>query len=391
MLNNEKTSERVKLAFVMFTNLKVGAGTETTLFNYIKFVPKELFDLTVIQTDYSEKSRLSQEYVSQRLKGIRVVEWSDFKNKFKFLQDSRIGEIFLRTVIEPVLMSLTYHFVYKKLAKDFIEYDIIYLYSNQFSKFFRKSKALVIGTSHTGLSNDRGILNRINTRLIQERLLYPRIDGYHLFPYHALQINLFKTRHNFILSNGVDTTLYHLSNTKDTSMKLKFLFVGRLEICKGIIRLLNAWKNMQSRNDVELHIVGDGSLGGFVSSKSIGNVIYHGKVELLRLAELYRSCDVLIHPSQCDTLTLVVLEAASSGLYILESDWLKGTYDDLEENGFLEYIDVSVDGISQKIDQCASNIDIIRAKKAKISQYVIENYDWEKISSALFDKLKKML
>ena len=388
--NNRSTPKKIKLAFILFTNLRVGAGTETTLFNYINSAPNDLFDVTVVQTDYIENPRLSQEYVREKLSNIKLIEWPDYKNKFRFLEKNYFTELLLRVLIEPLLMFLSYHLVYKNLANQFKDFDIIYLYSNPFSKFFNKSKALVIGTSHTGLSIDHSFLGRISTRLIQERLRFRNIDGYHLFPYHSKIFHSFKSRSNFILSNGVDTELYHPPEQRDINQPLRFIFVGRLEACKGITRLLEAWEVSLSKSDAELHIVGDGSLRELVSSKANGNVIYHGRVDLDQLGKLYRQSDILVHPSKCDTLTLVVLEAASSGLFVLESKWLQGTYDDLSDLGFLEYIDPSSNGISEKLLECLNMRQRIVANKNLVSKYIQNTYDWKIIAGKFFEELSKL-
>ena len=154
---------------------------------------------------------------------------------------------------------------------------------------------------------------------------------------------------------------------------------------------MDAWEVLKERKDIELHIVGDGTLKETVIERAKGNIKFHGKLDLNELSNMYRSCDVLIHPSMCDTLTLIVLEAASSGLYILESDWLKGTYDDLEEKGYLKYIESTSSGITENIILCAKKAKEIRKAKEDISRYIKENYDWKAISDKFFGTLKQIV
>jgi len=42
---------KMRVLFVLFTNMKTGAGTEKTLYYYLKYVDTNRFDITVLQTD----------------------------------------------------------------------------------------------------------------------------------------------------------------------------------------------------------------------------------------------------------------------------------------------------------------------------------------------------
>ncbi|SDL15916.1 glycosyltransferase family 4 protein [Aliiruegeria lutimaris] len=96
----------------------------------------------------------------------------------------------------------------------------------------------------------------------------------------------------------------------------KLLFVGRVEVEKGIRRLVRA----AAGAGVDLAVVGDGSLMGELS-RDFPQVEFLGWRKATEIGEIARSCRALAMPSRMrETFGLVAAEASGSGLPVIASD-----------------------------------------------------------------------
>jgi glycosyltransferase involved in cell wall biosynthesis len=106
-------------------------------------------------------------------------------------------------------------------------------------------------------------------------------------------------------------------------MKVRFLFVGRLEEQKGCRYLLQATKILiEKAQNFVIIIVGDGSqraiLDKLTEENNLGSyVTFVGSVDDERLRELYCTSDVFILPSVWEGLPVTLLEAWSAKLPVI--------------------------------------------------------------------------
>ena len=126
---------------------------------------------------------------------------------------------------------------------------------------------------------------------------------------------------------GVDTERFHprmrraswrsrLSGGRDE--RLLLLYVGRLAKEKSVEQLVEA---VRGRDDVVLAVVGDGPMRDRLKRSFRGTpTTFLGFLHGTELAHAYASADVLLQPSQTETLGLVTLEAHASGLPVLAAD-----------------------------------------------------------------------
>ncbi len=117
------------------------------------------------------------------------------------------------------------------------------------------------------------------------------------------------------------------------------LFVGRLDIDKGIINLIESFLEISKKADLHLVIVGDGNLKEKVnaqSEKSQGKIHYLGYVKPNILSNLYQYAMAVVIPSIFnENCPLVALEAITFGTPIIGSN----------HSGFPEIIDATKGGI----------------------------------------------
>jgi len=101
----------------------------------------------------------------------------------------------------------------------------------------------------------------------------------------------------------------------------RILYVGRLELLKGIQYLLRAFVGIK-RKDVELIMVGPilPEILPILKKFQDDRVTVTGGVSRDRLVEYYRDADVLVFPSINDAFGLVVLEAMSCGVPVIATD-----------------------------------------------------------------------
>jgi glycosyltransferase involved in cell wall biosynthesis len=105
-----------------------------------------------------------------------------------------------------------------------------------------------------------------------------------------------------------------------------FLFVGMLEIHKGILNLLELFKKHTGEINARLVIVGDGSLKNhimdFIKRNSLSSFVsYAGFVDDKKLYSLYKNALALIIPSIWpENAPLVALEALSVGTPVIASN-----------------------------------------------------------------------
>lgn len=142
-----------------------------------------------------------------------------------------------------------------------------------------------------------------------------------------------------VVENGVDLSLFRSPETQrppSESSPCKFAFVGRLIELKGVDLLLEATARALRRHDLELHIIGDGSIRPRLESlaaKQIpgDRVVFHGFVPQHQCAQLLAGYDALVLPSLHECGGAVVLEAMAMGLPVIATKW-GGPADYLDAN-----------------------------------------------------------
>lgn len=382
MVEIKEMEKKNELIFALHSNIKLGGGTEKVIFQLILNSPQDLLNIILVQTDLVDKQRLSDDYLRKLLSKTRIVTLKSLRGKFQFLRRNIFGKLLDSLILQVVLVPFQKR-VYKYFLNCINGEVVIFLTRNSDYKYFSGNDRVLVGSSHT--------MSKIEFRLAMNRFIYRDIDYFQVFPGMTERSgSTVRSKRDLIsLPNGVDTDLFHPLSTRIPVTRLRCLFVGRLEKYKGLNTLLKTWSLMPSNLEIELHVVGGGPLENTIIS-SRGNLVYHGILPEEELAKVYRESDIFLYPTLIDNYPLVILEAISSGLYVITSNILKGVFDDFQERGFLEYTDIDADILSSRIMEATKNIVKIRELKQQMHQYVMEKYDWKKISLDFFDKISKL-
>lgn len=180
------------------------------------------------------------------------------------------------------------------------------------------------------------------------------------------------------IPNGIPSV--EIQNTSNDKNKLRVLFVGELSTRKGADIVLDIAANLPA--GIDLTIVGDGpmedefrQISGFKS-----NVMYKGYMQTME--DIYKNNDILILPSRAESMPLVILEALSYGLIIVDSSNISLDLDtDIEHSvGNLDYQDYIK--TLESLYEDRANID-----KSKIVDFFKNNFLDKKIDAQLKEKI----
>lgn len=402
-LNSKKGNKdaRLKLVFFGVADLRVGRGIERTIMNYAKWFPKDIWNITVVDTSYLPEERFSLDFVRSFLEGVKLVKHSYEPRLFNRLKAARsiVGRVY--TAFSFMLIDYYYKFVKERAFwKTLAGADVVYLARNQDSMYWGHSRRrLIVGTNHLSFSAliDEHLdpLRSLEFKLIKAGLLLRNIDAFHFTTSRGRIDSVIGKRMFAAIPSGVDAKRFYPSEQKATDKPADFLYLASLEYTKGVGILLDAWKTAGVTDGSRLHIVGDGPLRELVlqTAKEAGNIVYHGVVDDEELAKLYRDCDVFIYPSVSDNFGLVVIEALASGCYVLCSAKHRGIFDEFDQQKSLEYVEPFPEQFAAGVHKAIENIDKIRSpsRKKKAHDLVVETFDWESIGKRLSDQLLEWL
>jgi phosphatidylinositol alpha-mannosyltransferase len=161
---------------------------------------------------------------------------------------------------------------------------------------------------------------------------------------------------------------------------VKLLFVGRIgDRRKGARYLFDAYRNLVAKKlPVTLDVVGE--LGEAEPPPQLPGLTYHGAVDLPRLTELYRGCDVFVAPSTGqESFGIVLLEAMASAKPVVCSD-IEGYRQVAVREGSALVPPGDVAALESAITDMVMLDPQIRAHKGQINRTAAETYDWDRIS-----------
>ena len=371
---------RYRISFVAFTALTKGAGAEHFILNLVKRLPND-FEASIIQTDLGDNPHLPASYVEEvlgahntRLFTIRRDPLPGWQSGFLFVLKNSVGPFLQRIINLPVLRE--------------IHSDIFYLTRND-DALWLPGNALIIGSTIAQFLSTRRYVGRLFLVL-----KYRHIRAFHFTSLRLMSASGIRKEDDFVLPLGVDTNMFHPSY-ENHGPTVRFLFVGRLEPSKGIDLLLEAWKIVrEEKPDAELHIAGAGNLANRVRMDT--SVIYHESVHQGGkgkddLGALYRNCDIFVFPSAGETFGFVVLEALTSGLYVITSPALKGIFDTFDEKyKMLDYVERTPADFADSMVRAYSRISSIKNRKRPASEFARENYSWETVGDKFYSTVRRL-
>jgi glycosyltransferase involved in cell wall biosynthesis len=191
---------------------------------------------------------------------------------------------------------------------------------------------------------------------------------------------------------GIDVDFFSETSIKDK--KFRVIFVGLINLRKGVQYLIEAWNSLNlPQNSTELILVGNvqKDMQRVISKlKILPNIKFLGSCDRATLKKLYYSSALFVLPSVEDGFGMVVGEAMATGLPVICSK-NAGASEIIQDavHGFL--IDSrSAQSLSEKILWCYQNPDVCR-KMGALGKQRIQDFSWDKYGEKVFKTYQNIL
>jgi glycosyltransferase involved in cell wall biosynthesis len=197
-----------------------------------------------------------------------------------------------------------------------------------------------------------------------------------------------------VIQGGVDikpSQNYFKNNSKELDKKYDAVYLGRLHHQKGIIRLIDIWKELTKKiPKAKLVIIGDGELESKLKNKIKklkleDNISLKGFLDGPQKYEIFKMSKIVVHPATYDSGGMAAAEAMAWGLpgvsFDLES--LKTYY----PKGMLKTKCFSNKEFSQNIQNLINNKDLYKKISGEAKNLIYSEWDWNKKTSQIFHQL----
>lgn len=183
---------------------------------------------------------------------------------------------------------------------------------------------------------------------------------------------------------GVESSIFRPLTTPRPASPFRVLFVGQIDVRKGILDLIEAWKMLQWQ-EAELCIVGRISpdlrqvLAQYADSASIR---FMGHIR--DPVSAFQQSDVFVFPTIEEGSALVVYEAMACGLPVVTTPNAGSVIRDGQE-GFIVPIR-DIEGVAGRLEDLRSDDDL-RRKMGIAARARVENFTWTNYGNALAEAL----
>ncbi|HTA63314.1 MAG TPA: glycosyltransferase family 4 protein [Bacteroidia bacterium] len=206
---------------------------------------------------------------------------------------------------------------------------------------------------------------------------------------NIIKTNLPQTASKIIEVPAAIESAWVYENNNTINKPIRFAFLGRYEIRKGVKELSTALKNLIGKCDFRFDFIGPIPDEFKINSPQIK---YHGSVsDAKKIKSILRKMDVFVLPSHAEGMPNVILEAMASGCAILATDVGAVNVMVDETNGWL-IPPLNSTVIQQKmIEIIESDLKSIDAKKTNSVKKIKENFMWDKVILTELKNIKKTI
>lgn len=345
--------------------------------------------------------------------------------KYK-IKDELIKSIFIKEIIERVLLKLKLNFILSKmyfylnslfenLSTKIIEFnkiDILVAWSGSAEKSFKKInllkkniiKILERGSTHISFQNkilEEEFKNlKIDKIPIDKRIIEKEIREYNLSDYIFVPSAFAKKT---FIENGINekkiikvpygTNLDEFYAEENISKQFTIISTGHISVRKGSLYLLEAFNEL-NLDDSKLLMVGniEKELFPFLKPFFLNpNIIFQKHVNQKKLRSFYNNSNLFVTSSLEEGLAVVQIQAMACGLPLICTP-NSGGEELIEEgkNGFVCPIR-DKDYLKNKIIYFYNNREELKIF-GKNSNYKAKNYfSWDKYSQDIYEEYKKLI
>lgn len=149
-----------------------------------------------------------------------------------------------------------------------------------------------------------------------------------------------------VVGGGFDEDIFHPADRVQSADGIRMVYAGKLSYSKGLLPLMEAYKDIRSIHKTELVFAGSGIGGESEEIQRLGKelgVRFTGALNQKELADLFRESHIFILPSYYEGLPLVIMEALACGLRVVSTD-IPGLRNHIGEeitsSGLVQFIDL---------------------------------------------------
>lgn len=262
------------------------------------------------------------------------------------------------------------------------------------AKFARKNKVpccvIEHGSSHFTVYNKvLDFFGHIYEHLLTNRVKSLVEDFYGVSNACVEWLKHYKINSKGFFYNAIDGQEYDIYKdkkyVKNDNEKIKVLFAGRLIKDKGILLLIEAFKELSNKyKNIELIIAGEGPLKELIIKE--GNVIYIGNLSHDEIMALYNQSDIFINPSYSEGLPTAILEAGLMKCAIIATP-VGGTIEIVQDGKNGIFCDTTVSSIIEKIELLINNKQLIKKFSENIHNTIQENFTWDKTAKKIIENI----
>ncbi len=370
---------RKLIVFFSAVDLETGRGTENYLTQLILRGDANGFSVILVQPYGNAK--ITHRSVAGEANILRFTSWDA---SFAFMRESPFLQLPYELAIRPFLLWFRRHTDLRGLLSTLrdLRPTAVYLGFNEYLPLVSGLPSPIILSAHN-LPSKSPLTTRILLKLWCQGLYYRSAGAFHLLPKYA-EVADDAPVPTIILPGGANLGWHRDKTSSDP--KVRVLYVGHLSREKGVPELLRICSRLPA-DKFHITIVGKGPMSASIIGwcKTRKNVTYLGFVPEELLASLYSNSDVFVYPSVQDTFGLVVSQALSSGLHVLTSTSLKGSFDEFEKEGFLSYLHPdALDRWLVQLDWVSDHLRDIRNASPRVRSLAAAYFDWDHIANEFY-------
>lgn len=192
-----------------------------------------------------------------------------------------------------------------------------------------------------------------------------------------IKINLPQIANKIIEVPAAIQSSWIYENNVAVNKPIRFAFLGRYEIRKGVKELSTALKNLIGKYDFQFNFIGPIPEEFKINSPQIK---YYGAIsDAEKIKTILQSTDVFVLPSHAEGMPNVILEAMASGCAILATN--VGAVNVMVDDAIGWLIQPLNSGVIEQkmVDIIKSDLSIIENKKMTSVKKVKENFMWDKV------------
>lgn len=205
------------------------------------------------------------------------------------------------------------------------------------------------------------------------------------FVYDSFRNEGFDVKKLIKMPYGVDTKRF--VHREKNNKKIKFVFVGSVQLRKGVQYLLEAWKELNF-NDAELTIVGRVWPDANEIPKKYSDLKGVKFVGFGKPEEILKESDVFVSPSLEEGSALTCYEAMACGLPLIAT-YNTGSIARDKKDGFI-IMSGDTKSLKDKMKYFYNHRDEIK-KMGKSARKYVENFTWDNYGKRLADFYKEVL